>query len=192
MRSAVVLLLALALCAPLPGQPKGKDAAYYPLKVGTTWVYKVGGRTLTVRVVKHEPVGAVTCARLEAVEGDTVKVEHVAIQADGVYRYQADGKKIEPPLCILKLPPKVGATWKLSSTVDGFAVTGTCTLGAAEVAVPAGTYKALTVTCADFEMGGRRVPATSWLAPGVGLVKQRLVENGTEVHIELTRFTPGK
>jgi hypothetical protein len=191
MRPALALLIPLAVCLNIPAQEKGKAPSYWPLKVGTTWVYRVGDRTLTVRVVKHEPVGTVSCARLEAVMGAATRVEHVAVQPDGIYRYQADGKKVEPPLCVLPLPIKAGRTWKLASMVDLLAVTGTCTLETAKVVVPAGTYQAVAVACPDFEIAGRRLPTTSWLAPGIGPVKQVINDNGVEVVLELERFVPG-
>jgi hypothetical protein len=193
MRTVLLLLPALTLwlqqpAAP-PGQEKAKDSAYYPLKAGTAWVYRAGDRTVTVRLVKFEPVGDVSCARLEADLGTGMKlVEHVAVGADGVYRYQANGKKIDPPLCVLKLPPKAGESWKVDSTVDSTRLRGTFSLGHEDVAVPAGKYKAVTVASTDYEIALQKAPFTNWYAAGVGLVKQRVQVEGREMVLELKSY----
>jgi hypothetical protein len=197
MRRRLLRLLPLAIClAPhaLPAQDKGKPSGtpYYPLKVGTRWVYKSGTHTITVRVTKEELVGGVRCARVEAVEGKEVHVEHVAVRPDGVFKYRADGDDIKPPLCFLKLPPKAGATWKAEAEVRGLAVTATFALAAGEVTVPSGRYKAVTVTAPDFQTGGRKMPVTYWFAAGVGLVRQRALVGGSEVVLELESFSAPK
>jgi hypothetical protein len=207
MRSLVPLLvLAVAALVALPALPPGKQKAkgkaenknkvltspYYPLEDGTRWVYKVGERTITARVVRHEPLGGVPCARVEAGAGGELHVEHIAVRPDGVYRYRADGKDIEPPLCFLRLPPKAGATWKADSKIDALEMTATFVLGAAEVSVPAGKYRAVMVTSADFVVAGRKTPVTTWFAAGVGPVRQRVEISGTEVVLELQSFVAPK
>jgi hypothetical protein len=192
MRPLLALPLLLVLGTPLAGQVKTTASPYYPLQVGSRWIYRSGDHTVTVRVVKHEPVAGVGCARVEAVEGATVRVEHVAVLPDGVYRYQADDKPIKPALCFLKLPPQAGATWKVDATVDSLKITGTFTLGQAEVAVPAGKFKAVTVTSTDLEIAGRKAPVKWWFAAGVGMVKQQLEVSGIDTVLELQSFTPAK
>jgi hypothetical protein len=193
MRPVLLVLPALTLWLQQPAAPpakeKAQDSAYYPLKVGAAWVYRAGDRTVTVRVVKYEPVGEVSCARLEAdLEAGVKLVEHVAAGADGVYRYQANGKKIDPPLCVLKLPPKAGESWKVDSAVDSTRLQGTFSLGQADVAVPAGKYKAITVASTDYEIALQKAPFTNWYAAGVGLVKQRVQVQGREMVLELERY----
>jgi hypothetical protein len=196
MRAALVVLPALVLGlqqpTPPPAKDKVKDSPYFPLKVGAAWEYRTGTATLTVRLVKFEPVGGVLCARLEAGEGAARKVEHVAVQADGVYRFQYQGKKIDPPLCLLKLPPKAGQTWKVKYTTDGLAVEGTFTQNREEVAVPAGKYKAVTVTSTDLEVAGSKVRSTCSYAEKVGPVKQAFHLNGRDLVLELVRYVPPK
>src|SRR5262245_12534285 len=98
MHRALVLACLLCLPAPLAAQGKLPDVPLFPLKVGTRWQYRCGKDTIVVRVAAHEKVGDVLCARLEATGGDRKSTEHLAVRPDGVYRHQAAGKKIEPPL----------------------------------------------------------------------------------------------
>jgi hypothetical protein len=201
----VLLALALASADPLPAQQKGKgkgkpadkgkavEPPYFPLEVGTHWVYKAGPRSIDVRVVKHETVAGVPCARLEAAsEGADTHVEYVAVRPDGVYKYRADGQDINPPLCFLKLPPKAVTTWETKAEVGGLDLHATFTLGRAEITVPAGTYKAVTAGSPDFTLAGRTTPVAYWFAPGVGLVRQRVEMGRTEVVLELQRFEKPK
>jgi hypothetical protein len=185
-------LLLLLLAAPLSAQEKAKDAPYFPLKVGTTWVYRSGDRTITVRVAAQETVGQTVCARLEAADGDNRKTEHLAAHADGIYRHQEDGKRIEPPVCVLKLPPAAGQSWKWDSAEGSLKLTGTFAAAEEEVTVPAGKHKAVKVGSTDLDLGGLKAPVTLWFVKGLGPVKQRLVLNNREIVVELQSFTAGK
>jgi hypothetical protein len=193
MRFVLALVLLPAFCLSLAGQEKKlPSSAYFPLQIGTRWVYRADNRTITVRVAGHEMVGKVLCARLEAKENDKTHVEHLAVRAEGVFRYQADGKLVEPPQCLLPLPAKVGSQWKVDSRVDGLSLTGNFALAEAEVVVPAGKFKAVTAGSTDFAIDGRKTPMTTWFAPGVGPARQRLWVNGFETVLELESFTAGK
>src|SRR5207245_7412304 len=131
----LVMPVLLGSLAPLTGaENPAKEATYYPLAVGTKWVYKTStaGNTnrVVIRVVKEEKVGDVLCFRLEAASGDGEKpvTEHVANRADGMYRYTALGEKISPPLRVLKLPPRIGDSWEIDSKIAGVQVKGTFTI----------------------------------------------------------------
>jgi hypothetical protein len=190
----IPVVLGLVLSGSASAQKKDKiaESAYFPLKDGTRWVYKAEDRIITVRVTKHEMVASVNCARLEASAGDEVHVEHLAVRPDGIYKYRADGKDIEPPLCLLKLPPRAGTTWKVESKIAGLAITGSFTLGEEKVSFLDRTETAMTVTSKDFAIAGRPMPLTYWFVRGVGPVQQRIILSGTEVVLQLQRFTATK
>jgi hypothetical protein len=95
------------------------ETPYFPLKVGDTWTYGEDGSKVIRKVVKFEKVGKQVCARVEHRTGDSADYELVAVKADGVYRYALNGRKIEPPDLLLKLPFKNLETWKVESTVEG-------------------------------------------------------------------------
>ena len=197
-----VALSAVLLCllSPVFGQEPTKDSPYYPLKVGNKWTYRFtsgSSGTVDVRVAKLEKVGDVMCALLEAKAGSdgTPTTEHVAVQADGVYRYTSEGHKIEPPLRFLKLPPKSGDRWEVDSKSAGETVKGTFTLGEAEVTVGKMTnrkFKAITADTKDMTVGGNKMEQTWWFAPEVGMVKQVYKFADKEVVLELESFAPGK
>lgn len=46
-------------------------------------------------------------------DGNITCREHIGVTADGVFRYTANGKVYDPPLCLLKLPVRKGETWRI-------------------------------------------------------------------------------
>ncbi len=207
--SALAAALLLAGGGPLAGQgkgqgnkdtkdqqekkaPRGKAAAYFPLKVGSTWEYRVGKQKAVVRVLRQETVDKDTVAVLETTLDGTKVTERVGVKADGVYRYSGDGVDYTPPLRFLKLPPAAGETWQVKSRGAGLEIAGTFTAGEEEVTVPAGQYEAVTASCPDFRIDTARVAVTYWLVPDIGMVKQRFKGAGRDLLIELEKYTPGK
>src|SRR5947209_6005763 len=76
-------------------ETKEETTEYYPLTKGTTWTYKANDKRFTVTVAGFDKVGDQNCARLETrdvsgaqKEGTPIATEHVAVKADGVYRFQ--------------------------------------------------------------------------------------------------------
>jgi len=164
----------------------------YPLKVGNTWEYRHGKQKLVTRVVREEALGADTYAVLETTADGKTILEKVAALPGGVYRSFAEDLKIEPPLCLLKLPVKAGETWIVKCTAGSLPVEGTFTAQEEEVKVPAGAFKAVRSSSPDFRIGTLKMTLTYWFAPGVGLVKQRL-QLGDRVEVfELEKFTAAK
>jgi len=193
----VLLPILFCLVSVVAGQEPTKESSYYPLKVGNKWTYRFTSGSsgkVDVRVTKLEKVGDVMCALLEAKAGSdgTPTTEHVAVQADGVYRYTSEGHKIEPPLRFLKLPPKSGDRWDVDSKSAGETVKGTFTLGEADVTVPKGKFRAVTSDTKDMTVGGNKMEQTWWFAPEVGMVKQVYKFADKEVVLELESFAPGK
>lgn len=202
--------LLLIAAASLSAQDKLAETPYYPLQVGTTWHYKSGDRKFTIRVAKHEKVGSVLCARLEVVrDGKVVASEHLAVTDEGVYRHSlsASGlapldskdsnraekqEKPEPPILVLKLPPKKGESWKVDSKADGKVFRGGFKIDEKEIKVPAGTYSAIRVTSEDLETNGLRSTITTYFARGVGMVKQVIQVGDVTADIELEKFEAGK
>jgi hypothetical protein len=188
-------LLALALLAGLTvlalGQDPTKDSPYFPLKVGSRWTYRSGDNQFVMQVTKQEPIGKTVCARLDVlVAGKYLTSEHDAVQDDGVYRYTIAGEKYDPPLCILKLPPKKGVKWTYEAKFKGETTTGSTMLDEVEVKVPAGKYKAFRAE-SDYKVGDQAVNLTCWYAENVGLVKQVLKAGSAEIILELEKYEPG-
>ncbi len=165
---------------------------YYPMKVGTTWQYRVGADKMTVKVTKHEKIGDLTCARVEAVFKGSTTVEYVAVKADGVYRVKADDKEIKPALCFLRLPPGKEKSWKVNAEIDGTKIRGTFEAKDDPVTVPAGTFSAIMVSSKDYTIGSRPMKLTYWFVEGKGIVKHQLEIDGFDLILELEQFTPGQ
>ena len=71
--------------------------------------------------------------------------------------------------------------------MGGAKVRGTFATDEADVAVPAGKFKAVVVASKDFRIGETQMTLTYWFAEGVGLVKQHLQLDGREVVVELQK-----
>jgi len=195
--------LLFVLAANLPAQDPSKltRTPYYPLQVGTIWHYKSGDAKFTIRVVRHEKVGEVLCARLEVNrDGKVVASQHLTVTADGVYSHdlteQSSGKVVtqtpKPPLCVLKLPPKKGDTWKVDSKGDGKIFRGAFTIGEQKIKVAAGDYETVRVTSQDLEVNALKPTITTYYARGVGMVKQVIQVGDATTEIELEKFESGK
>lgn len=202
--------LLVLMTAQLAAQEKLKETPYYPLQVGTTWHYRSGDATFTMRVVKHEKVGETLCALVESKRGDkVVGSEHLAVNAEGVYRYdltsippkseekektaaQTVTETPKPPLLVLKLPPQKGDHWKIDSKSGGKVFRGAFKVEEEEVTVPAGKYKAFRVVGQDLEINALKPKITTYYAEGVGMVKQAIEINGAKAEIVLEKFEVGK
>ncbi|HEY7158332.1 MAG TPA: hypothetical protein VH575_30585 [Gemmataceae bacterium] len=198
MRRALVCVLLLVMAGGLAAEDKLAETPYYPLRVGATWHYKAGEGKFTVRVAKHEKVGATLCARLETTrEGKVVGSQHLAVTADGVYCHDqtVEGNVVQtpkPPILVLKLPPKKDDGWKIDSKADDQPFRGAFQIGEEEIKVAAGTYKTIRVTSQDLEVNGLKPVITTYYARDVGMVKQVIQENNVTLEIELEKFEAGK
>jgi hypothetical protein len=192
--SSVLFLALVSVSVPhAPGQDKEPGSPYYPLKIGTQWVYQVGTAQVTMKVTKHEKVGDVMCGLVESsVDGKLVASEHISAGDTGVFRHTFNGQKASEPLCILKLPVKKDQTWGFDAKIANETVKGTFKSGDEEIKVPAGTYKAITAATTECELNGNKADFKYWFVPGVGVVKQSMNLGGRELVSELKEFKAGK
>jgi hypothetical protein len=196
LRSALALTALVLLAGLVAAQPGEKmpETPYYPLKVGNTWSYRAGDNHFQLKVTEIKAVEGKPRAKLELiVAGKTVSHEHVAVTKDGVVRYTFEGKEAKPPIKFLEVPPKADAKWAVESKVDGQPLKGEFRAGKEEeVKVPAGTYKAVTVSGKDIDANGIKLNLTYYFAEKVGMVKQVIELAGQKIIIELERYEPGK
>lgn len=191
---AAAVVAATLSAARAQDKDKMPETPYFPLQVGNSWHYKAGDAKFSQKVVKHETADNIPCARVETlVEDKPAAFEHVAVKEDGVYRVSLDGRRTEPPVRFLKLPPKSGETWTVDSKVLGRTVKCTFKSGAEEVKVPAGTYLAVTAASTDLDVNGLKGSVTFYFAKDVGMVKEVIEMSGQKkVEIELEKFEPAK
>lgn len=171
-----------------------RDHPVFPLAKGAQWEYRSGEQQLTVRVTGYQRAGDLQAAMLETLNRDGTRVgtEHVAVKDDGIYRFTLNNNKVDPPVCFLKLPARKGESWKIEARLEGETIRATLRVGEEDVTVPAGRFKAITVSTEDGTVNDTPLRFTTWYAEGVGMVKQVIHLNGSEVRLELTKYTPGR
>lgn len=170
MRRLLLLLLAAA--------PAAADEALLPLAVGNAWTYRVSGQDdrLVVRAVRQDMIGQQACFLLEAsLKDKVVGSEHVAFTKEGLCRFRVEKEDVEPPLCVLKGAGGKATRWTREFYIGPRKGTANFTVSESDVTVPAGKFKAVTVS-AEINDGPSRSRTTVSYAAGVGIVKQVLEE----------------
>ncbi len=192
-KSLVASVCAVILVSPLLVIAQDQNTVYYPLKLGSKWTYKAGDKTIVLHLKEFEDVDGVKCAVMEtSTEGQGKKfTEHVAVKKDGVYRFKAQGLKIDPPLLFLKLPAKDGNKWKIKSKMGDTLLEGTGKSSQAKATVPAGVFKCI-VSTVTVSQDLQSFSTKFLFARDIGIVKQQVNFGNTEVIIELQKYEPGK
>jgi RNA polymerase sigma factor (sigma-70 family) len=154
---------AVTLAAPAP---KSKDAIYFTIGKGDTSVYEIqtnskstGEFTDVVTKVEVKD-GALHVTIDRDCPGAEPYVTTITVSDKGLFRVALNGKTLDKPTPLLKMPAKIGANWKLES---GATYT---IIKEEEIEVPAGKFKSVRVE--TVESGGT---VTRWFAPNVGVVK---------------------
>jgi len=186
---ALIALFALVLgcapsAAPLAPVPSGAGqlVMYFPTRVGTKWVYEQSWDddfVETVTAVEEKDgryIVTVATTALDDPEGLNPGIEKYLVSADGVFcvasavQSETDRKDFDLPICLLKLPYKLGDKWGDPKTSRGESVTGKVET----VKVPAGTFEAIRV---DRTVSPGRIGTgeySYWYTPYVGAVKMKI------------------
>jgi hypothetical protein len=203
----------LVAAAAMPGrtqEKKGYKSEWYPLSEGNHWRYKAtvnDAPTQQVDITVGKPeafehkytvdkkevseAGVRYRLKIVTVSKKNELFEHVAVLRDGVYRLSTANKEITPPLMFLKLPIKQGQSWTVNATSENVTLAGTFTCEADDVKVPAGAFKAVHVSCPDFQLNNEKMAVDYWFAKDVGIVKQHVRVGKSNVLLELEQFKPG-
>lgn len=214
-RSLFLLVgLCIAACASAGGDPKRLDAeAYLPMEEGRSWTFEVRSDSAPFRL-RHvriggdrrdlKPYGSIrydfTYGTVEGEEHDVAKSIYARTPgAPSLYYFDAFvwSSWFDPPLPLLPADATIGTSWTWTGNVefDELQATGASARlrieAEEEVAVPAGTFRAIRIEQIHEEPAVR---VTRWLAPGVGLVREEQVlddpERGTRRRsVELTAFS---
>jgi hypothetical protein len=200
MKRLVTLAAAIVLVASFPSARAADDdkvgeSPYYPLKVGNTWTYN-GPKNSTIvnKVVAHEKVGGVMCAKIETYlngQATAFASEHISITKDGIYRNSLNGKEADKPILILKLPPKTGDEWKIESKIGGDTVSGTLKTSEDKVKVDGKEYDAM-VAGGKLESGNQTVTASNYFVKDMGVAKIKMEIGGETIEVDLAKFEPAK
>ena len=111
-----------------------------------------------------------------------------------MFRVAIADRDLPTPTPLLKLPAKPGDKWEWEQVAPGGTgvVTTVFTVGKPEqVEVPAGKFEAIPVEHGT-DLRGRTVKATTWHAPGVGVVKMVTYSGASERTQVLKSIRPGK
>ncbi len=214
--------LAILVAASAPAQPQPQPqlltTPLFPLKVGTRWTYAVttgndlpgkkeAKKTVTIEVEREEPYLRKkknaenkdveiknTGFILKAVGGAKEQRDHVVVLEDGVYKVFVADTQMSPPLCAIKFGK--GEPWRADSKSGNTTVKGTYTLKATSVKVPYRNFddakKTFLVSFTNNIIGIDRVEVDCWYVIDIGMVKQRVLEKGHEIVLELEKFEPAK
>ncbi len=193
----LVLMISGAAVAQDEATGKEKAPNYYPLTVGTKWIYELRAdgqkKKLTNQVAKIETIDGKKLALVETlIDGMVTGTAHIAVTDKGVMCHRMNGIEVSPPICVLKYPFKKDETWEVETTLGAEKMTVKVKAGESEdVTVPAGKYKAIKADM-DRTVAGMQASATTWFAPDVGVIKQTMAAGGSTATLELEKFEAGK
>jgi hypothetical protein len=193
----LVLMIGGAAVAQDEATDKEKTPNYYPLTVGTKWIYELRAdgqkKKLTNQVAKIETLDGKKLAVVETlIDGMVTGTAHIAVTDKGVMCHRMNGVEVTPPICVLKYPFKKDETWEVETTLGAEKMTVKVKAGESEdVTVPAGKYKAIKADM-DRTVAGMQASATTWFAPDVGVIKQTMAAGGSTATLELEKFEAGK
>ncbi len=178
---------------------QSKDAPtnpYFPLKLKTKWVYKVGDNEVTVTVVKSEKAGNDVQYQVDTVVGKEPKTtEWYVVRADGVYRTKVKDDKLDPFIKVLPAPVKKDATWEVNSKLGSQTIKGTLKIvnDKEKIKVQGTDYEAVLVEGKDVDVAGSKTTVHIWFAKDRGIIKEEfLLQSGEKLILELKDFTEGK
>jgi hypothetical protein len=186
-----IATLGAAFCAAPTKEDKNAET-YYPSKKGAKWVYEWRYRSSPpdeqieiLASVDARRDGTVMTVNSIDDRGEEF-MEKILVSRSGLYKLQSLQTKLDPPLCILKLPFKSDSEWEDETGNSK----GKCVERKIErVKVPAGSYDAIRVEW-EGTIDGNALSSKSWYAPKVGLVKEVW---GDEDRVKLLKaFAPGK
>lgn len=192
-RLLLLPLLLLPACTPAGRAVKVQPSPYYPLEVGTEWVFRGPDHQRILRAVKYETINDIPCTLVETLRDDHVVArEHIFATPDGIYGLTSEGRTLSQPLPILKLPPRPGLTWTVDFKKAGGTYRGVYLVGAETVEVPFGRFQAVTLQGELTRGGIRQVSFLYWFAENVGLVKQVIRLPKETLTYELEKFRRGQ
>jgi hypothetical protein len=185
------------------------DGPLFPLAAGDRWemVQKSENQESSERIAVAGPItlnGQSGMVVEMSQGGRTVRQEVFRSDAKGLFLLAAgtpaDRMTLSPPIPLLHKPVQEGeeVPWEgtlhyRKTTAPGTALSRVS--GREQVKTPAGTFGAYRIdTIISTTVEGQPVsfPTTRWLAPGVGLVRQRLLAGNNVVTKELTSYKVGQ
>ncbi|HEV3438488.1 MAG TPA: hypothetical protein VG122_14085 [Gemmata sp.] len=197
---ALLIVASIAAIAavpdPIPSAAK-KTTLYFPVEVGTKWVYQWDNEQEIREITAVEDKKGAKIVTVSEIGKDNKlsPCEVISVTEQELVLLSQFGKELKPPVCLLKIPCKSGDNWKCDSNwFRGRDVTGAnakvCEIE--ELEVPSGKFTAICVEreyALNSTSGGYKWK--EWFAPGIGRVKMIEYFDGPRGAV-LKSFTPGK
>ena len=165
-------LLTASVAAPIPNLPADMELVIPTVK-GAKWVYNIGDEKLVEVISEVEVKGGATIYTITDEIVDVVKftpVDKWVVAKNGYFKLVNGGAELEPPLCFLRFPARIGDNWKWE-TANGKGLTGTAVIRKREwVTVEAGKFRCVRVESMSSD-NQTKEPTVFWYASKVGLVK---------------------
>ncbi len=179
---------------------------YWPLQDGSSWSMPIPDENpnwvvnFTVSKVVQNSPGVSDVDVAYTLNGNQVQKEVYEVTANAIARVRGGanaGSDFNPPMPVLEVPMKNGATWSWKGTVGAGLLQQQASAqftvsGPVEVTTPAGKFSAMRVHSALVVGSGKSaisVPNDSWYASGVGIVEQRATLNGIVHTYYLSKYT---
>ena len=173
------------------------DLLYFPLKVGSEWVYKVTAPDKTSYQQNLIVFPDTTTPKIGVlVNGNPVVEIHFNRNEQGLYKTKeisSEGVKVlDPQLLLLSSKLTVGSGWKWQSA-NTKAKMDVKIMNGGKITVTAGTFDTILVHTEGIDEEGTAYIDESWYAKGIGYVKSVITTKGlTREEDELLKYIPGK
>ncbi len=195
---AFLISLAIIVCVLggiVFGDDSGDAAAYFPMKPGNYWVYKLtmpgSSKVLSQKVKVDAPEKGKPKIIVYNPNGEPEVFVYYELNPQGLFKSSEMASwglnEYRPLWPVLKNNMAVGTTWdwesddhKMKETVK--------VLGMEKVTVPAGTFDALLVQCSGTGLNGTVYSDKTWYVKNVGYVKDELTISGKPLISELTQY----
>lgn len=194
-RVLIVALLAVFVTGGIAPHVVSQEALkpnYFPHAKGSKWEYRrtfgTDIKNIAVRVAEDN----LTVMKFTGDFEYLGLKEQMEVSGEGI-NYPAGERKADTPMpLLLRNTFKAGDEWdSLLPAGCGFSRAKATVNGPEDVEVPAGKFRAVKVTYVG-RITGSTVTMPVWYADGVGVVKQVFNPTGSNIIIELTKYTPGK
>ncbi len=196
----IVFLISLAIVVSVLGgivfgDDSGDAAAYFPMKPGNYWVYKLsmpGSSQVYQRKFKIvDPTNGKNGAILYDPKGNPEVFVYYEQNQQGLFKTSEMSpvglNQYKPLWPVLKSKMAVGTSWSWESD-DHKMKENTKVIGIEKVTVPAGTFEALIIECYGTGLEGVAYTDKTWWVKNVGYVKDELTIQGKSLISELTEY----
>lgn len=198
MTGTLIAAMIAAFTAPAIAADAPKEAAkpnYFPHAKGSKWEYLRTFGT-SVKMIEVQVVVSAKYTHQEVVtfnpEGEYLGFKKdMQVSAEGIF-FPLAPDQTGKPAALLPSDLKTNRDWdSLLPAGCGFSKAKAIVNGPEELEVPAGKFRTLKVTYTG-KIINNTVSMSVWYADGVGVVKQIFDPEGSNIIIELTKYTPGQ